>query len=109
MCPGGVFVVGGAGFEAAVQDADQSVGQLTQRGVVVHAAVAEFVVVGAGAGGGSQSAEGLLVQGVEEPVVVDVAGQHGLLLAGLAGDRAGASVVLAVLGGGVAVWIIAEL
>jgi hypothetical protein len=45
--PCGVFVVGGVGLEAAVQDADESVGELSQRGVVVFAAAAELVVVGA--------------------------------------------------------------
>ena len=38
------------------------------------------------------------VMTVDEPVVVDVAGQRGLLLAGLAGDRAGSGVVLARFG-----------
>ena len=32
--PGGGLVVGGAGFKAAVQDADETVGELTQGGVV---------------------------------------------------------------------------
>ncbi len=27
VCPGGVFVVGGSVFEAAVEDADESVGE----------------------------------------------------------------------------------
>ena len=40
---------------------------------------------------------------------MDVAGQDELLLAGLAGDRAGAGVVLAGLGVGVAVGVVAEL
>ena len=48
--PGGVFVVAGAGLEAAVEDADEAVGELAQRGVVAGAAGAEGVVVGAGAG-----------------------------------------------------------
>src|SRR5215472_16501544 len=48
--PGGVLVVAGAGFEAAVQDADQPVAGLAQRGGVRLAAGAELVVVGAGAG-----------------------------------------------------------
>jgi hypothetical protein len=38
MRPGGRFVVVGAGFEAAVQDADQAVGELAEGGVVVGAA-----------------------------------------------------------------------
>jgi hypothetical protein len=50
VCPGGVFVVDGAGFEAAVQDADEAVAELAERGVVADAAGTELVVVGAGAG-----------------------------------------------------------
>jgi hypothetical protein len=45
--PGGCLVVEGPGFEAAVQDADEAVGELAQRGVVLYAAGAELVVVGA--------------------------------------------------------------
>ncbi len=48
--PGGGLVVGGAGLEAAVQDADEPVGELAQRGVVAEPAGAVLVVVGAGAG-----------------------------------------------------------
>jgi uncharacterized protein len=50
VVPGGVFVVVGAGFEAAVEDADESVGELSHCGVVTDAAFAECLVVGAGAG-----------------------------------------------------------
>jgi hypothetical protein len=45
VSPGGVLVVGRAGFEAAVEDAHKAVGKLTQRGVVAGASPAEFVVV----------------------------------------------------------------
>ena len=48
VCPSGVLVVAGAGFQAAVQDADQPVGELAQRGVVGLAPGAELVVVGTG-------------------------------------------------------------
>jgi Phage integrase, N-terminal SAM-like domain len=51
----------------------------------------------------------LLVQGIGEPVVADEPGQHDLLLAGLAGDRAAGGVVLARLGAGIAVRVVAEL
>src|SRR5215217_3283275 len=44
--PGGVLVVDGVGFEAAVEDADEAVGDLAQRGLVADAAVAELLVVG---------------------------------------------------------------
>jgi hypothetical protein len=50
VCPGGLFVVERAGLEAAVEDAGQPVGELPEAGVVALAAVAELVVVGAGAG-----------------------------------------------------------
>ena len=48
--PGGGLVVTGAGFQAAVQDADEPVGELAQGGWVAGPAGAELVVVGAGAG-----------------------------------------------------------
>jgi hypothetical protein len=52
-CPRGrtrVFVVDGAGFEAAVEDADEAVAQLSEGGLVAGVALAQGVVVGAGAG-----------------------------------------------------------
>src|SRR5207249_7623486 len=72
--PGGRLVVEGAGFEAAVQDADEPVGELAQGGVVAGAAGALVVVVGACPGGGPEGGEGLGHEGVDEPVVVDVPG-----------------------------------
>ena len=57
--PGGGLVVEGAGLEAAVQDADEPVGELAQGGVVAGAPAARRVVVGAGAGRGAQRGEGL--------------------------------------------------
>src|SRR5947199_9534611 len=93
--PGGGLVVEGAGLEASVQDADQAVGELAQRGVVAGAAAAELVVVGAGAGRGGQRGEGLPGEGVDEPVVEDVAGKNGLLLACGQGVRAGCGVIRA--------------
>jgi hypothetical protein len=48
--PGDVLVVELAGFEAAVQDPDEPVAELAQRGVVAGAAGADGVVVGARAG-----------------------------------------------------------
>ena len=50
VCPGGVLVVAGSGFEAAVQDADEAVGELAEGGVVADVAAAELLVVGACAG-----------------------------------------------------------
>jgi hypothetical protein len=92
MLPGGGLVVGCAGFEAAVQDADQAVGELAEGGVVSGAAGALLVVVGAGTGRGLQRGECLAHEGVDEPAVVDEPGQGGLFLAGGAGDGAGAGV-----------------
>src|SRR6266511_2460312 len=103
MRPGGCLVVGGAGFEAAVEDADEPVGELAQGWVVFGTACSLFVVVGACSGRGVERGERLAHEGVDEPVVVDVAGQGDLLLARGDGDRAGGGVVLAGLGGCVAV------
>jgi methyl coenzyme M reductase subunit C len=64
-----------------VQDADEPVGELAQRGTVSNAAVAEVVVIGARSWRGAQCAERLLAERVDESVVVNVAGQDGLLLA----------------------------
>src|SRR5260370_34377507 len=57
--PGGCLVVGGAGLEAAVEDADEAVGELAGGGGVLGAAVAFGVVGGAGAGRGGPGAPGL--------------------------------------------------
>jgi hypothetical protein len=54
--PGGCLVVGGAGLEAAVEDADEAVGELAEGGVVLGAAGAFGVVEGAGAGRGGEGA-----------------------------------------------------
>lgn len=69
MRPRGCFVIERAGFDAAVQDADESVGELAQRGVVVGAASSVLVVVGAPSGRGVQGGEGLGRQRIDEPVV----------------------------------------
>lgn len=50
VAPGGVLVVEGAGFEAAVEDADEPVGDSPQGVIVSVAAGALLVVEGAGAG-----------------------------------------------------------
>jgi hypothetical protein len=48
--PGGCLVVAGEGFQAAVQDADETVAELAERGVVALAAGALLVVASAGSG-----------------------------------------------------------
>ena len=50
VLPGGVLVVLGAGLEAAVQDADEPVRELPQRGVVADLPGPERVVIGPRAG-----------------------------------------------------------
>ena len=105
---GGGFVVAGPGLEASVQDADESVGQPSQRVVVFDSASAEVVVDGAGAGRGLQGGEGLRVQCVNEPVVVDETGGDDFLLPRRASDRAGGGVVPAGFAVTVAVRVVAE-
>src|SRR3977135_4595827 len=75
--PCGRFVVEGAGFEAAVLDPGEAVGELAEGGVVPAAAGALAVVVGACPRGDAKGGEGLAEERVDEPVVVHVAGQHG--------------------------------
>src|ERR1035438_916744 len=109
LWPGGGLVVERAGLEAAVQDAGEPAGEVTQRGPVAGPAAAMGVVAGPGTGRSVEGGEGLAVESVAEPVVVHVPGHHGLPLPGLAGDRAGGRVVLAGLGRGAAVRVVAEL
>ena len=106
--PGGGFVVEGAGLEAAVQDADESVGELADRLLMPGAACAKGVVVGAGAGRGLDRGERLGGQRVDEPVVADMSGGDCLLPTRLSGDRGRAGVVLPRFRGGVAVGIVTE-
>ncbi len=48
VCPCGVFVVGGLVFEAAVEDADESVGEGSECLVVEVVGCSAFVVEGSG-------------------------------------------------------------
>ena len=48
--PGGVLVVVGVGLEAAVEDADEAVGELAEGGLVADVAGSELLVVGACSG-----------------------------------------------------------
>ena len=68
---------------------------------------AVLVVKGACAGTVGQGAEGPLVDRVVEAAVADVAGQYGAFLARRDGQWGGSGVVLARLGGGVAVGVAA--
>src|ERR1039458_2768719 len=100
--PGGCLVVAGAGFQAAVLDADEAVADLAEGGVAALAAGALLVVAGAGAGGCGQRGQGPGVQGVGEPAAADESRQDDFAAPGRAGDRAGPGVVLAGPGGGAA-------
>src|ERR1019366_6299826 len=105
--PGGCLVVEGAGFEAAVEDAGEAVGELAEGGVVAGSAGTLTVVAGACSGGGMEGGEGLGHERVDEPVVAHVPGGDGLFLAGSAGDGAGSGVVLPGPGGGVPAGVVA--
>src|ERR1019366_992882 len=109
LVPGGGLVVAGAGFEAAVQDADEAVAELAQGGVVADVAAPQRVVVGAGSRRSAQGAERLLVQCVGQSLVVHVSGQDDFLLARGPGDGAGAGVVLAGTGAVITGGVVAEL
>src|SRR5664279_2298759 len=93
VLPGRVLVVERAGLQTAVQDPDEPVRELPQGGMVADLPGAQTVVVGARAGRAGERREGLLVQGVAEPVIGGVAGEHYGLLAGRSSDRALTGVV----------------
>ena len=61
-----------------MQDANEAVAEGAQCLVVQVAGGAVLVVEGAGAGAGSQCAEGPLIDGVVEAAVAHVTGQHGV-------------------------------
>src|SRR5215469_3406811 len=97
MGPCRVSVVSGS----AVEDTDEPVGDLAESGVVLGAAGAELVVVAADVGVVQNRAGGLSLEGVDEPIVVNVAGRDDAHLPGLPGDRTGPRIVLAILGAAV--------
>src|SRR4051812_12499974 len=70
---------------------------------------AVLVVEGASAGTSGQCAERPLIERVVEPLVADVAGQHGTLSARRDGQWRGSGVVLATLGSAVPVRVVPEL
>ena len=49
VCPGPVLVVASSRLQAAVEDTDEAVAVLTQRGVVADVSSSHRVVIGAGA------------------------------------------------------------
>ena len=82
VCPGGVFVVEAVVVEAAVEDADEPVGERSEGLVVEVAGGSVLVVEGATARALGERAERGLVEGVVEPPVADVSGEDGFLFAG---------------------------
>jgi hypothetical protein len=86
VCPRGVFVVGGAVTEAAVEDADETIGEGSQGAVVGVAVGSSLVIEGPGAGAGADGCECPCVAGVREVPVADPAGEHDSLVAGCSGD-----------------------
>ena len=109
VLPGGVFVVFGAGFEAAVQDADEPVRELTKRGVVTDLPGSQGVVVGPRTRRRTERGKRLLVKRVAEPTVGGVPGQHDGLLPRRPSDRALPGVVLPGPGVDESFLVIAEL
>src|SRR5260370_17446475 len=95
--PGGFLAVEGAGLQAAVEDADEAVGDLAEGGIVLDLGGALLVVKGTGAGRGGQGSEGLGHESVGETVIADEAGDDHFLLSGRPGGRGPSGVVLASL------------
>ncbi len=86
VCPGGVLVVGGAVGQAAVEDADEAVGEGAE-GLVVEVAVGSvLVVVETASSALGERAERGLVECVVEAPVADVSGENGFLLPGRDGQ-----------------------
>ena len=92
VSPGGGLVVAGAGPEAAVQVADEAVGERAERLVVEVASGAPPVVRVAPARAHLQRAHRPLVGSVVEPQVADEARLHGPLAAGCYRQRRGTGV-----------------
>src|SRR5262245_52847144 len=69
LWPGDILAVRLAVPQAAVEDADQTVGQDPQRFLMPLLAGAQGVVVAAGAGRSGEGAEGPALAGIGQPVV----------------------------------------
>ncbi len=74
--PSCVLVVAAVVLDAAVQDADPTVSESSQRLVVGVADGATLVVEESGTGAPVQRAECTLIEGVGEAAVADEAGEH---------------------------------
>ena len=85
VCPCGVVVVEAVVLEAAVEDADEPVGEGAE-GLVMEVAVGAVLVVERAASWAlGKRAERCLIECVVEPPVADVSGENRPFLAG--GDR----------------------
>lgn len=103
--PGGVSVVEGVVSEAAVEEADEALGEGAEGSLVGVSVLASLVVEGAGFWAGGDGGEGPLLAGVGETVVPGVAGEDDVAAAGGFGNGRRAGVVLARLGVGIAVGV----
>ena len=90
-----MLAIGLAVGQAAVQDADQTVGQSSQGLMMGLAAGSQDVVSMPGAFGASEGGECPLVAGVGEPAVARDPGENNLACTGGLGDGRGARVALA--------------
>ena len=73
-------------MEAAVEDANESVGQRSQSSVMRAAGLPSLVIERPSAGAGVDRGEGLQVTGVGQASVAGGAGQHDPMFAGALGD-----------------------
>ena len=87
VCPGGVFVVVGAGSKASVEVADEPVPERSECLVVEVTGGTVLVVELSAAGARCDRAERPLVDGVVETPVADMAGEDRVFLAGGDGER----------------------
>ena len=91
--PGGVLVVVGAVFEAAVEDADEAVAEGSEGLMVEVAFLASLVVEASTSFALADRAEGPLVDSVSETPVADVSGVDGPSDARSSGYRRRAGIV----------------
>ncbi len=87
VCPGGVFVVGAARSDAAVEVADEPVAERSKGAVVEVAGCSVLAVELAAAWACRDRTECPLVDGVIEAPVANVSGEDGVFSAGGDGER----------------------
>lgn len=108
MFPSGVFVVEGSIAEAAMEAADEVIGDSPDSLVVRFAARSKETVGVESAGGSPEGVAGSLETGIEEPLVDGSTAMNEGDLAGSAGNRSGAGISFTGLRIGVAVGRVAH-